>query len=362
MNHIVVDARIIRSSTGTYVLNLLRWLEKIDHKNRYTILVPSADIDYYTPEHRNFSLVACDIGNYSLAEQTEFKTFLENLNPDLVHFCMPQQPIRYKGRSVTTVHDLTLLKTYNTDKNWLMYKTKQQVGKHVFKKIAKTNEYIITPSNFTRDEYIAFTGIDPERVKVTYEAAETSIGDIERYDVPHKDYLLYVGQQSDYKNIPRLAASHQKLLEKHPDLGLVLVGGLNKAALKNKRLFASLGYKNIHFTGFVSNPQRDWLYKHARAYVFPSLMEGFGLPGLEVMTYGTPLVSSNATCLPEVYGEAAHYFNPTDTGDMTRAIDDVLTDKKLRRHLIHKAHKQLHKYSWKKTAHETLEIYEKALL
>src|SRR5690606_9460588 len=130
-----------------------------------------------------------------------------------------------------------------------------------------------------------------------------------------KRFIMYVGQQSDYKNIGRLAAAHQQLLSKHPDLGLILVGSLNESAKQNKETFEKKGYRNILFTGFLPDEQLNWLYEKAEAYVFPSLMEGLGLPGLEAMAHGTPLVSSNASCLPEVYGSAAKYFNPLDITD-----------------------------------------------
>jgi len=111
----------------------------------------------------------------------------------------------------------------------------------------------------------------------------------------------------------------------------------------------------------VDDANLSWLYSNAQAYVFPSLMEGFGLPGLEAMGYGTPVVSSNATCLPEVYGQAAHYFNPEDTSDMAEAIDQVLSDDKIRTRLAKAGYKQIKKYSWKKQAQETHKVYMKVL-
>jgi glycosyltransferase involved in cell wall biosynthesis len=172
---------------------------------------------------------------------------------------------------------------------------------------------------------------------------------------------MYVGQQSDYKNIKRLGEAHQKLLRKYPDLGLILVGKINASAQINKQYFESKGFKNIHFTDFLPNPQRDWLYQNTAAYVFPSLLEGFGLPGLEAMGYGAPVVSSNATCLPEVYDDAAHYFNPLDTDDMARAIDEVLSDESLRNKLIAEGYKQIAKYSWGRMAKQTHSVYIDAI-
>ena len=359
--HIVIDARIINSSTGRYVERLLEYLQDIDTTNRYSVLVPTKDMSFWVPRNPNFTLVATDIKNYSFAEQTQFKRLLDTLKADLVHFCMPQQPILYRGAHVTTVHDLTLLKTYNSDKNWLVFHVKQLVGRFVFKQVARSSRHIITPSEFTKNEFIAFSGIPTDKVSVTYEAADVFHDSLEPYNHPFQKYLLYVGQQSDYKNIKRLATAHQQLLKDHPDLGLILVGKKNDAILANETYFTAKSYKNIHFTDFIPDTQRDWLYTNASAYVFPSLMEGFGLPGLEAMGYGAPVVSSNATCLPEVYGEAAHYFDPQDTSDMARAINDVLTNETLRKELIDKGYRQLEKYSWQKMAQQTHAIYMQAL-
>jgi len=362
MAHIAIDARIINSSTGTYVERLVHYLEQIDTDNHYSILVPSKDIGYYRPTNPNFTVISVDFKNYSFAEQTKFKQFLDKLSPDLVHFCMPQQPVLYTGKSVTTVHDLTLLNTYNSDKNWLVYRAKQLVGRFVFKRIAQTNEHIIVPTNYTKQAYAKFSGLAEDSITVTYEAADKSEGKLQPYIHPFKQFILYVGQQSDYKNIKRLGDAHQKLLVEHPSLGLILVGKLNKSAQNNKRYFESRGYKNIVFTDFIPDEQRDWLYSEAAAYVFPSLMEGFGLPGLEAMVRGTPVVSSNATCLPEVYGDAALYFNPRNTDDMADKIHRILSDDTLRSSLIKKGYKQAKRYSWKKMAQQTLEVYNKALM
>jgi glycosyltransferase involved in cell wall biosynthesis len=355
--HIAIDARIMNSSTGRYVERLVHYLEEIDQTNKYTVLLPSKDVDFYKPANPNFSVMVADFKNYSFAEQTKFKKFLDELAPDLVHFCMPQQPVSYKGKHVTTVHDLTLLNTYNSDKNWLIFHTKQLVGRFVFKRVGKTSAHIIVPTQYVKDEYVRFAQLPESKVTVTYEAADIFMDKLTPYEHPFKEYILYVGQQSDYKNIRRLGDAHQNLLKKYPDLGLILVGKKTAAHQKNEAYFNSKGYKNILFTGFIEDPQRDWLYTNCRAYVFPSLMEGFGLPALEAMGYGAPVISSNATCLPEVYGDAAHYFNPIDTDDMARAIDDVLSDDSLRQELIKKGSQQIKKYSWKRMAEQSHQIY-----
>ena len=359
--HIAIDARIINSSTGRYVERLLHYLQQVDTTNEYSVLVRAKDIEYWKPTAKNFTVKVANFDNYSLAEQTGFKVLLDELKPDLVHFCMPQQPVGYNGKTVTTFHDLTLVKTYNSDKNWLVFHAKQLIGKQVFKKVAKKSDHIIAISEFTKKDLQSFVSIPDEKISVIYEAGETSVGTSKPYTLPFKKYLLYVGQQSDYKNIKRLGDAHQKLLEKYPDLGLVLAGKKNAAALKNESYFTSKHYKNILFTDFVQDDELNWLYGHASAYVFPSLMEGFGLPGLEAMAHGTPVISSNATCLPEVYGDAAVYFDPKNVDDMARTIDSVLQNDKLRTKLAAAGFQRIKKYSWKKMAKETHAVYMRVL-
>jgi glycosyltransferase involved in cell wall biosynthesis len=359
--HIAIDARIINSSTGRYVERLLHYLQDIDTENHYSVLVRTKDLNFWKPKSDNFTVVEAEFDQYSFAEQFGLLKLLKKLKPDLVHFCMPQQPVLYRGKTITTMHDLTLIRIYNSDKNWLVFHVKQLVGKYVFKRIAKTNSHILTPTEYTKKEYMEFAHVPESKVTVTYEAADVFIDKLAPYGHPFEKFIMYVGQQSDYKNIKRLGDAHQKLLEKYPNLGLILVGRKDASALKNEQYFTRMGYKNIHFTDFIEDEQRDWLYTQCAAYVFPSLMEGFGLPGLEAMGYGAPVVSSNQTCLPEVYGDAAHYFDPLNVDDMARAIDEVLEDDTLRNSLIQKGHEQVKKYSWQKMAAQTHEVYVNVL-
>ena len=361
MAKIVIDARIINSSTGRYVERLLAYLQDFDNKNEYIVLVPKKDFNYWKPENKNFSIKVAEYKNYSFAEQLGFAFFLYSLKADLVHFCMPQQPILYFKPSITSIHDLTLLKVYNSDKNWLIYRLKQLVGRFVFWWVSHKSRFILTISDFSKNEILNKYKIPHSRVVRTYLAADTLSVKSKEYKLPYQKYILHVGQQSDYKNVRRLITAHQSLLYKNPGLGLVFVGSKSLLIKNNEAWVESNGYKNVLFTGFVDDNQLSWLYKNCEAYVFPSLMEGFGLPGLEAMTQGAPVISSNTTCLPEVYGDAAYYFNPKDTEDMTQKINEVLEDKVLRDRLIKNGKKQVKKYSWRKTAEQTIEVYKKAL-
>lgn len=363
MYKIAIDARILNSTTGRYVERLLEWLQKIDDINQYVVILSDKDRGAWTPKNSSFSIRYVPYKNYGLGEQLGFAWFLYRLKADLVHFCMPQQPLLYFGKKVTTVHDLTLLKFYNSDKNWLVYHIKQLVGRLVFFTVARTSAKIITDTNYTNRQYARFARVSPTKIETIYLGSElkSAATPLAVPRLQNKDFIMYVGQQSDYKNVRRLIRAHQQLLTVYPRLRLALVGrlsGLNGAPLRrNKEWCEKQGYKNVIFTDFVSDGQLVWLYQNSRAYVFPSLMEGFGLPGLEAMECGAPVVSSNAACLPEVYGPAALYFNPLSVSDMAKAIARVLQDEKLRQKLIGLGKRQAKKYSWQKTARQTLAVY-----
>lgn len=367
MNKIVIDARIISTSTGRYIERLVTNLQEIDHENQYVILVRAKDKDYWRPKRENFRVQIADFADFSVwGEQVALLRLLNRLKPDLVHFCMPQQPILYRGKKVTTIHDLIPIKVYNSDKQWLKYHLKQLVAKGVIWLIPRTNDHVIVPTKYVQRDLMRFAHIDDHKITQAYEAAELTTPRVEPYPpLVDKQFIMYVGQQSDYKNIRRLMQAHQLLLEKKPDLLLVLVGklsGKNGVPLRRNKAWAEEhGFKNILYTDFLPDEQLAWTYQHTACYVFPSLMEGFGLPALEAMLQGAPVASSNATCLPEVYEDAAHYFDPLRSDDIARAITEVLDHAKLRQQLIKKGLRQAKKYSWRKMAEETLAVYQKTL-
>lgn len=368
MKKIVIDARGFSTTTGRYARKLIEYLEELEAgqtDREYVVLLFTDEFDKYQPKNPRFSKQIANFSHYSFSEQIGFLIFLNKLTADLVHFTMPQQPVFYKGRTITTVHDLTLLKTFSGNRNKVVYKIKQLIGGFVFKQIGKKSSAIITPTNYTKSEYLKFLARPKlaNKISVTYESADVVTSKLTPYPtLIDKKFIMYVGQQSNYKNLRRLMQSHQQLLAEHPDLKLVLVGKLGEYGEQTKKWSEQQNFKNIVFTGFLeSDAQLAWLYKNTLAYVFPSLMEGFGLPALEAMAHGAPVVSSNATCIPEVCGNAAHYFDPEDVSDITRAISEVLEDKKLREDLIKKGTQQVKKYSWKRMAEQTLAIYIAAL-
>lgn len=363
MAKIAIDAREINTSTGRYISKLLEYLQKIDYENRYLVLLRPADMDKWEPNNPNFAKVACPYKEFTFSEQIGLRKQLKELKPDLVHFGMVQQPILYRGKAVTTMHDLTTVRFRNPAKNPVIFWIKQQVYKFVNWYVPKKNKFIITPSEFTKKDVASFAHVNPDKIIVTHEAADEINEPAEPIkSLQSKPFIFYVGRPQPHKNLARLIEAFAIIKKTHPDLRLVLAGRKDKVYDSYIKDATRLGVADsVIFTGYVTDGQLKWLYRGCKAYVFPSLSEGFGLPGLEAMIHRAPVASSTATCLPEIYGDAAWYFNPYDVHDMARSIKEVLENTELCNKLIRSGREQAAKYSWQKMAEQTLQVYEQAL-
>jgi len=361
---IVIDARELRTSTGRYVERLLNYLQEVDTdlSHRYVVLLKPKDMDGWDPKSKRFTKVVCRFKEFTFSEQLGLAWQLYRLKANLVHFPMVQQPVLYQRKVVTTMQDLTTTRFSNPSKNRLIFRFKQWVYKWVNHIAARKSRAIITPTEFVKDDVAKFTRSNSRKIIVTYEAGDSIEADSEPIEeLEDKKFIMYVGRPTPHKNLERLIEAFAILKEKHPELHLVLAGKTDRLFKRHSGTVKDMGLEDVHFTGFVSDRQLRWLYEHCTAYVFPSLSEGFGLPGLEAMSHKAPVVSSNATCLPEVYGDAAHYFDPYDTASMVKAINDVLNKPELRETLIAAGTKQVGKYSWKRMAEQTLAVYNSVL-
>lgn len=363
MAKIAIDAREINTTTGRYVERLLHYLQKIDTKNDYAVLLKPADIDRWQPTAKNFTKIACPYKEFTFAEQFAYKRFLKKLRPDLVHFTMVQQPVLYRGRKVTTMHDLTTLRFTNPAKNRLVFWLKQRVYAFVNWYVPRTNKFIITPTEFVKKDVTEFAKVKPEKIVVTYEAADEITEPIEPIkELQSKPFIFYVGRPQPHKNLSRLLEAFVIVKKSQPELLLVLAGPKDKVYDRFIDEAKKLGIaSSVVFTGFVTEGQLKWLYRGCKAYIFPSLSEGFGLPGLEAMLHRAPVVSSDTTCLPEVYDNAAWYCNPLDVYDIARSINEVLTNNELRNTLIRRGRERAKSFSWQRMAEQTLDVYTKAL-
>jgi glycosyltransferase involved in cell wall biosynthesis len=364
MSRIVIDGRILGSSTGRYVEFLLQHLQQLDHDNQYFVLLRKSAYKTWQPTAKNFQPVLADYPMYSRSGQFAIARHITTLKPDLVHFTFQFVPIGYHGPYIITIHDLTQLRFKNIGTgSRLLYGVKHRALAQAIRWAAKRAQHILVPTEYVKQDINKTFGIPLSRISVTVEAAEPPKRQLKTpvSSLQNKDFILYVGTAHAHKNLDRLVDAFRLLQTNREGLHLALAG---KHDVIYKRFMARTAKKqipNIHMLGFVSEAELQWLYASALAYVFPSLSEGFGLPPLEAMGHGLPVVASNTTCIPEVCGSAAHYFNPEDPQSIAKAVTEVLTKTELRDRLIHSGYAQLRKFSWERMAKQTLDVYKKFL-
>jgi glycosyltransferase involved in cell wall biosynthesis len=363
MARIVIDGREILGTTGRYIRKLLEYLQQIDYENDYVVLLHQKGYDETEFTAKNFTKVVVNEKKFSLLEQFSLPNTIKTLEPDLVHFSMTNQPVLMKGKVVTTIHDLTPIRLRGLPGNSTVYQLKSRVFGWVTKKAAKKSAAILTGTNHVKQEIVNFTGVSSDKIIVTPEAADEIPGEAKTVvNLVDKKFIFYAGRAQPHKNLEKLIQSFEILYTSQPELYLVLVGKKDSSYERTEKLAAqSPARENIVFTGFIEDVELKWLYQNTQVYVFPSLSEGFGLPGLEAMVHGCPVVSSNATCLPEVYEDAAIYFDPSNPQEIAEKISSVLNNSELRQELIIKGHSQAAKYSWRRMSEQTLSVYKNSL-
>ncbi len=358
--HIVIDARVRRSSTGRYASQLVEHLQDIDHTNRYTILVaPDDDWQMHSP---TFQTVPSPFPQFSFNPLYElrFAWQLYRLKPDLVHFTMTQQPLLYFGNIVTTTHDLTMLYfAHPKETSKAVYWFKMRLYEFLLWWSHKKSKRIFVPAKTIAREIAEYQPFTKDKLVVTYE----NIGVLPTVTAKkpagiNGGYIMYQGTGFPHKNLGSLVAAFDIIHKAKPNLKLVMVGKMEKHYQDVKaEASGHPSYKNMVFTGFLPDSESRWLFEHATLYIMPSLMEGFSMTALEAMAYGAPVVSSDASVLPEIYGDGALFCNARDPKDIADKALQVLNNPSLQKDLIKRANKQLKKYSWEKMAKETLAVY-----
>jgi glycosyltransferase involved in cell wall biosynthesis len=374
--HIVIDARRIRDfGVGTYIRSLVRALSTIDTVNRYTLVSGPDDVRDLAglPENFRTSVYARQDEHY--IDNVLFPMFLRGLAPDLVHVPLNRVPLLMIQPYVVTVHDLA-----NLFFEWEEYsKLRIQLRRFRVKRGLARASRVIAVSEATRVDVAQMAGVPPHRLRLVYnapdpsflqpdgaDAAEQRRRIMERYQIQYP-YLLYAGNIRRHKNIPRLVEAFAVVREQlaaHPvygDLRLVIIGdNISQYPAVRQAVIRSRAEHVVRFLGFVPFETLRFFYQSAAVFVFPSRYEGFGLPPLEAMACGAPVVTSNVSSLPEVVGDAAILVNPENVFDIVRGIRDALLDEALRADLIRKGREQAARFSWSRTARQVLDIYEEA--
>src|SRR5216683_2381944 len=356
---------------GTYTRNIIRALARLDRANKYFLLGPAEKVNEIGDLPENFKSVPV-LGPDTLRGYMQFHAAVGRLGCDLVHvphlFWLPRHlPCPY----VLTVHDM-LDHMYRARS---VSGLKSSVHFYLTRRVVENAARIFAVSRFTKSEVEKLFAIHPSRIEVIYNAIDhrflsghASDADrlflAERYQVTYP-FLLYAGRISPHKNLVRIIEAFSALkadLTKHdlyPDLKLIIIGDELSKHPDLRRTVVRGGVQNdVRFLGFVPIEVLRIFYDVAKVFVFPSLYEGFGLPPLEAMAHGTPVVTSNTSSLPEVTGNAAVLVNPENVFEIMRAVHRVLVDQSLREKLKQRGYEQSSRFSWDDSVRRILSAYE----
>ncbi len=361
-----IDARMLRySGIGKYIRNLIENLAGIDRKNQYILFCKEADLGVCKINQENFHFQVVRAPLFSLREQLSLPFMIKKNRLDIFHTPHFNLPLFLPAKRMVTIHDLIPLIFPEAGFSWLARTYYRFMNSQATKRARK----IIVDSKNTKRDLIKFFKVPEGKIEVIYGAVSERfrpVNDAEllekakrRLDIT-KNFLLYVGLKERRKNLVSLIKVLEILRRKMDfDIQLVIVGKEDPRFTQAEETAKELDLvEEVLSLGEVSNEDLVLLYNAAQVFVFPSLYEGFGLPPLEAMACGTPVISSNTSSLPEVLGDTAILIDPHDINEWAEKIREVLTDEELREKLKRKGLERVKKFSWGRTAQDTLKVYE----
>ena len=353
---------ILHSGIGTYTRNLVTNLFDIDKTNTYTLLGREKALSKYV-QKPNVSITEFHSPIYSISEQVIEPLKLWDV--EFLHCPHYNIPVIYEGEMIVTVHDLIHL----IFPQFLKHRAAYFYAKSLFKLMAIRSKKIIAVSENTKADIVNYLGVKEDKVVVIY----NGVSEIFKKDASkeeceklrhklnlHAKYILNISNMKAHKNIETLIEAYSKLRKKGIEQKLLLAGG-KKERVKELQVYAEQFNvaEDIIFIQNIDFEDLPVLYRICDVFVFPSLYEGFGLPLVEAMASGVPVVTSNVSSMPEVVGNAGITIEPSNADSLAEAIEKVISDNKLRENMIKTGIKQVEKFNWRNTAKKTLEVYEK---
>jgi len=368
---VLIDARVIQDhfpGIGRYTFNLIEALAP-QLPGELLVLVDenAANTRYHLPKlarHPNVQLIPTDIPIFHWRSQTALPRLIARLGPDVVHFVYNVRPLRGGPLSVLTLYDVIPRRFPHYFSRLTRWKIEG-----IQRAALRASDAFVSISHSTAQDFAELYGVAREKIVVTPLAPDPvfhprpiaeQVAFRQRLGLP-EGYFLYLGSNKPHKNLPRLIRAWAQIPKsKIRNLKLVLAGHWDARYPQAKELAAELGLQDsVRFLGPVAGADLPLLYASAQAFIFPSLYEGFGLPVLEAMASHVPVACSDAPGLSEVAGQAALTFDPADVDEMTRVIQQLLTDEPLREMLREKGIARAADFSWAETARLTLEAYRK---
>ncbi|MDP2683590.1 MAG: glycosyltransferase family 1 protein [bacterium] len=357
-----------QAGVGHYTYYLVKNILKFDKKNDYVLF-----FDWRFRDLKEFEQKNVRINNFPFSQYNKFLPFayshmliaasLMKASLDVFHSPISSLPLTYPRKSIVTVHDLAIYK----NPSWFpsqIFSTKLLVPQSLRKA-----DKIIAVSNSTRKDLQQIFNVSSKKIKVIYEGASVQkipvkskqLDSLQRFNLGPK-YILFIGTLMPRKNIITLIRAYKQLIKLEPGFGeyqLILAGA---KGYKSEDVFNEIKElklkKHVKYLGYVTHNQKMDLIKKATCFTFPSSYEGFGLPVLEAMSLGTPVITSNTSSMPEVAGKAALLVDPENVQEITKALKRLLSDKNLQARLIKAGKKQAGLFTWEQAAKETIKLYQ----
>jgi glycosyltransferase involved in cell wall biosynthesis len=393
---IVIDARMYgleHAGIGRYVSNLIREISYTPHairQHQFILLVRKSKLDEVRKEiGKKVRMVVADYPHYSLQEQIALPLALAKLKPDLVHFPHFNVPVLWWGKQVVTIHDLIKHESRGKETTtrltpfyWFKYLNYRFLVWLAVKRATR----VIVPSNYWKKELVQKFKLKPDKIVVTYEGVSDKFKPLAishklsaeillKYKIS-RPFIIYTGNLYPHKNVERLVQAiklvnseqwsvvrkKSPITNHQSPITLVVSCSRNIFHERFKKKVEEMrAEKYVNLVGFVPDEELVALYQEAEAFVLPTLLEGFGLIGLEAMATGLPVVCSDIPVLREIYQDAAIYFDPLDVDDMAEKIKRIIGSGEQRNKLKKQGLELVERYSWQKMAKQTLKVYKEVM-
>lgn len=368
-----IDARMYGAKActgiGQYIEQLTKHLFEIDKHNHYVLFLQEPIFSKFELPNERVKKVLVNAPWYSYAEQIKLPWQFRKEKIDLIHYPQFNSPILFPKKSVCTIHDLT---PFKFDGHKMKSQFRKLAHRLVFQSTVKKARKIFTVSNNTKNELAQKFHIAPKKIKTTYLGVDERFKIIENNDIISKatekygitkPFIFFIGVWRNHKNIEGLISAFEILKNKYKIAQqLILAGQEDENYTKIREKINQSPHKDEIITpGFIADEDLPAIYNAAEVFVLPSFTEGFGLIAIEAQKCGCPVVSSKTTCMPEVLGHSALFFDPANHHQMAFQIEQVLHRPSLRSNLIAKGLQNIQKYSWKKCALQTLQTYNEIL-
>ncbi len=364
-----IDARKVQDfGIGTYVRNLVEGLAELDRENEYVLLTGPQGKEVLTGLPDNFRVLVERSPVYSMRELVVLSWRLARLRLDLYHSTHYVLPLYVPSSVVVTIHDIIHLLYPQFLPNRLAFVYAQRMMRRSLSRADR----VIAVSENTKSDLLEYFAVDIPSIRVIYNGVdETFRNKLSEEDLAlwfrqleiRRPYLLFVGNPKPHKNLDRVIQAYARALELTDfDGPLVCVGDRTAAQFKLRQRAEQLGIADrVRLLGHVAQEVLPPLYQGATLFLYPTLYEGFGLPVVEAMASGTPVLTSNTSALKEVAGGCAHLVDPLDTERMAKAIARLMSDDEYRENLAEKGLDRSRDFRWRLTAEKTLEVYREAL-